>query len=126
MYRPDVHVKEIGQEWVGYDSLVVDTDVIASKRQNGRMVLALRENPFYAEAGGQVSDRGYVEGDGWRMEVEDVARVDDRVFVVGPIEGEFKAGSVHRVGRARGAGGFAGGARPVTLRLHPQRTAERG
>jgi alanyl-tRNA synthetase len=95
---PEVHVEEIGQEidqeWVGYDELVVDTDVLASKWQNGRIVLALRKNPFYAEAGGQVSDRGYVEGDGWRMEVEDVARVDDRVYVVGPIEGEFKAGPV--------------------------------
>jgi len=87
-------VSEVGQEWVGYDELVVDTEVVASKRHNGRVVLALEKNPFYAGAGGQVSDRGFVEGDGWRMDVEDVARVDDRVFVLGPIEGEFKPGPV--------------------------------
>jgi alanyl-tRNA synthetase len=92
---PDVHVKEIGQEWVGYDSLVVDTDVIASKRQNGRMVLALRENPFYAEAGGQVSDRGYVEGDGWRMEVEDVAQLKVSLRRAPSVHSSMRLGATH-------------------------------
>ncbi len=86
-----------GQEWVGYDQLSVDTEVLAAVRENGRIALELRSNPFYAEAGGQVSDRGYVEGDGWRMEVEDVVRFEDRVVIAGTIEGEFKPGSVRAV-----------------------------
>jgi alanyl-tRNA synthetase len=85
------------QEWVGYEQLLVDTDVLAMHRENGRVALELRRNPFYAEAGGQVSDGGYVEGDGWRMEVEDVARFDHGVVIAGPIEGEFKAGPVRAV-----------------------------
>ncbi len=85
------------QEWVGYDRLAVDTDVLAAARQNGRIALELRENPFYAEAGGQVSDRGFVEGDGWRMEVESVVRLDDRVVIAGPVEGEFRPGTVRAV-----------------------------
>ena len=85
------------QEWVGYDSTVVDTDVLAAALQDGRAVLALKRNPFYAEAGGQVSDRGFVEGDGWRMSVDDVARIDDRVVVIGTLEGEFVPGSVRAV-----------------------------
>ncbi|UCC82099.1 MAG: alanine--tRNA ligase [Gemmatimonadota bacterium] len=85
------------QEWVGYDKLVVNTEVLAAGRENGRYFLKLRSNPFYAEAGGQVSDRGYVEGDGWRLEVKDVLHHEDDVVVVGPIEGEFKPGDVRAV-----------------------------
>ena len=85
------------QEWVGYEQLNVDTDVLAAVRENGRIALELRWNPFYAEAGGQVSDRGFVEGDGWRMEVEGIAKLEDRVIIAGPIEGEFKPGPVRAV-----------------------------
>jgi alanyl-tRNA synthetase len=85
------------QEWVGYDELVVDTEVLAAVRQNGQVALELRGNPFYAEAGGQVSDRGFVEGDGWRMEVEEVARFEHGIVIAGPIEGEFKPGAVRAV-----------------------------
>ena len=88
---------DAGQDWVGYDRLQVDTEVLAAARQDGRLFVQLRENPFYAEAGGQVSDRGYVEGDGWRLEVEDVLRVEDRVVVEGPVEGEFRPGLVRAV-----------------------------
>jgi alanyl-tRNA synthetase len=87
---------DAGQEWVGYEQLNVDTDVLAAVRQNGRVALELRMNPFYAEAGGQVSDGGYVEGDGWRMEVEDVARFEHGVVIAGPIEGEFRPGTVRQ------------------------------
>jgi alanyl-tRNA synthetase len=85
------------QEWIGYEQLKIDTDVLAVVRRNGNIALELHRNPFYAEAGGQVSDRGYVEGDGWRMEVEDVVRLEDRVVIAGPIEGEFKPGSVRAI-----------------------------
>ncbi len=85
------------QEWVGYEQLAVDTEVLAAVRENGRIALALHQNPFYAEAGGQISDRGFVEGDGWRMEVESVVRYEDRVVIAGPIEGMFKAGLVRAV-----------------------------
>ncbi len=85
------------QEWVGYEQLNVNTDVLAAVRENGRIALELRWNPFYAEAGGQVSDRGFVEGDGWRMEVEGVAKLEDRTIIAGSIEGEFKPGPVRAV-----------------------------
>jgi alanyl-tRNA synthetase len=61
------------------------------RRENGRAALQLRRNPFYAEAGGQVSDRGEVRGDGWRMVVDDVRRVGGRVAVIGDVEGDFPA-----------------------------------
>ncbi|HEX9108506.1 MAG TPA: alanine--tRNA ligase [Longimicrobiales bacterium] len=77
------------QEWVGYEETETRTDVIALRRENGRVALSLRRNPFYAEAGGQVSDRGQIEGDGWHMVVNDVRRVAGRVAVIGDVEGQF-------------------------------------
>ncbi len=92
------------QEFIGYQATEVETGVIAIRRENGRLALQLRQNPFYAAAGGQVSDRGVVEGDGWLLAVDDVRKVAGRVAVVGDVEGEFPAdiaGAATRAVRAR-------------------------
>jgi alanyl-tRNA synthetase len=81
------------QEFVGYHATKVQTDVIAFRRENGRLAIQLRRNPFYVEAGGQVSDPGVVEGNGWRLVVDDVRRVAGRVAVLGDVEGHFPAGN---------------------------------
>lgn|SRR5690625_2387799 len=80
---------EAEQEFVGYETTRVETGVLALRRENGRLALQLQQNPFYAAGGGQVSDRGVVEGDGWRLVVDDVRPVMGRIAVVGDIEGEF-------------------------------------
>jgi alanyl-tRNA synthetase len=80
------------QEFVGYQSTKVETEIIAYRRENGRLAVQLRSNPFYVESGGQVSDPGIVEGDGWRMVVDDVRRVAGRVAVLGDVEGKFPGG----------------------------------
>jgi alanyl-tRNA synthetase len=77
------------QQFVGYETTLVDTDIIAVRRENGRLALQLRQNPFYAESGGQINDSGIIEGDGWRMVVDDVKRVAGRVAVIGDVEGDF-------------------------------------
>ena len=83
------------QQFVGYEKTIVDTNVIAYRPENGHLAVQLAENPFYAEAGGQVSDSGLVEGDGWRMVVSDVRRIAGRIAVAGDVEGDFpKAGPV--------------------------------
>ncbi|HEX7089218.1 MAG TPA: alanine--tRNA ligase [Longimicrobiales bacterium] len=85
-------VSEPEQRFVGYERTALETDIVAYRREDGRLALQLRENPFYVEAGGQVSDRGVVEGAGWRMVVDDVRRVAGRVAVLGDVEGEFPGG----------------------------------
>jgi alanyl-tRNA synthetase len=75
------------QEWVGYETTDVETEVIAVRSEDGRVALQLRRNPFYAEAGGQVSDRGAVEGDGWKLRVEEARRLGARIVVLGELEG---------------------------------------
>jgi alanyl-tRNA synthetase len=79
------------QEFVGYTTLAAETDVIAIRRESGRVALQLRHNPFYVESGGQISDRGSVEGDGWCVEVDDVRKVGGRTAVLGNVDGDMPA-----------------------------------
>ncbi|HEX6069584.1 MAG TPA: alanine--tRNA ligase [Longimicrobiaceae bacterium] len=89
------------QEFRAYSATSVQTDVIAYREApgvgDGRTALRLRHNPFYAESGGQVSDQGHIEGDGWRMRVDEVRKIGGQVAVLGPIEGDFRPGPVHAV-----------------------------
>ncbi len=81
--------------FVGYHTTEVNTEVVARKiLGDGRAALVLRETPFYAESGGQISDAGEVAGAGWRLAVDEVRRVDGRIAVAGNLEGEFHFGPV--------------------------------
>jgi alanyl-tRNA synthetase len=99
---------EAEQEFVGYEQTEVETEVLALRREDGRLALQLRQNPFYAAAGGQVSDRGVVEGEGWILQVDEVRKVAGRVAVVGDAEGTFPEG-------------LGKGSTPVTIRARVER-----
>ncbi len=77
------------QRFTGYASLTEGTPVLAWRREGARLGLVLRDNPFYLESGGQVSDVGTVAGDGWTLTVEEVHTVGGRTAVVGPVRGEL-------------------------------------
>ena len=82
-----------GISFTGYDSLDVNTEVIAKRDlADGRVAVMLRETPFYAESGGQISDRGEIQGEGWRVEVDEVRKVDGRTAALGKVTGEVKLG----------------------------------
>jgi alanyl-tRNA synthetase len=87
---PAVHAPKAGkwrsvrrgkQKFVGYGTTEADTDILAFRQEGPRVDLLLRENPFYAESGGQVSDVGAVAGPGWSLPV-DAVRKDGRGTVV--------------------------------------------
>ena len=93
---PAVHVLKPGkwrtvkrgkQKFVGYSRTEADTDVLAFRQQGPRVEVVLRENPFYVESGGQVSDTGGLSGDGWTLAVDSV-RKDPKGTVVGGTFGE--------------------------------------
>jgi alanyl-tRNA synthetase len=66
-------------EFVGYETLERETEVVSAERMNGHVLVKLEESPFYAEGGGQVSDAGDVDG----APVGGVLRVgDDQVLVL--------------------------------------------
>ncbi|MGH7676062.1 MAG: alanine--tRNA ligase-related protein, partial [Gemmatimonadales bacterium] len=89
-----VEVKSKQQEWVGYDTTRAETDVIAFRQGDDQLELVLEVNPFYAEAGGQVSDTGVVRGQGWELVVEDVAKANGRNAVVGHFVDAFEPTAV--------------------------------
>ena len=71
------------QRFTGYDQLESATNVLAVRILEDGLALQIADNPFYLEGGGQVSDTGLVEGDGWSSQIRDVARVGDRVALLG-------------------------------------------
>ena len=101
---PAVHVAQPGrwrsvkrgkQRFVGYARTEADTDVLAFRQEGPRVELVLRENPFYVESGGQVSDTGAITGDGWSLAV-DAVRKDSKGTVVGGTFSEpFEPTSLH-------------------------------
>jgi alanyl-tRNA synthetase len=82
-------------QFVGYDTVEIETQVTALRRLgDGRIAVALRETPFYAESGGQISDVGEIVGEGWRVDVDDVKKISGFNAAVGKLTGEFKFGRV--------------------------------
>jgi alanyl-tRNA synthetase len=85
-------------KFVGYDSIEIETQVTALQRLGeNRVALLLHESPFYAESGGQISDQGEIVGDGWKVSVDDVKKVEGRPAAVGRLSGTFKFGRAKAV-----------------------------
>ncbi|MDQ8163580.1 MAG: alanine--tRNA ligase [Gemmatimonadota bacterium] len=84
--------------FVGYDVTEADTVVTAVRAlPDGRVAVLLRDTPFYAESGGQVSDHGTITGDGWSVTVSDVKKIDGRIAAIGTVVGDVTFGRAHAV-----------------------------
>ena len=80
-------------QFVGYDTVEIDTLVTAVRHlDDDRVAVLLRETPFYAESGGQVSDRGEILGEGWRVDVNEVRKIDGRTAAIGKSTGTIAFG----------------------------------
>ena len=60
------------QRFTGYTETETETDILAWRQEADQVALILHHNPFYVEAGGQVSDTGAVSGEGWTLDVDRV------------------------------------------------------
>ena len=77
------------QKFVGYETTDADTEVLAFRQEGPRVELVLKENPFYAEAGGQVSDVGNLSGEGWSLAVDSVSKDPKGTVVAGELAEPF-------------------------------------
>lgn len=73
------------EEFVGYDqdscethirALVKGDEAADSASQGEDVDVLLEQTPFYAEMGGQVGDTGFIEGDGFRLQVVDTTKAE--------------------------------------------------
>ena len=92
-----VHALE-PQRFVGYEQLEVTTRVFRWAVKDGRCHVVLAETPFYAEAGGQVGDRGTItvgDGDGaLALTVVDTQRDGDFTICRCPLPEGAAAGTL--------------------------------
>ena len=74
--------------FIGYDKLTSNSKIIEySKKDNGEVYLVLDQTPFYAESGGQVSDRGKIIGENINLDVLDVKNKNQ--VVIHSCRGDF-------------------------------------
>ncbi|MFZ9899201.1 MAG: alanine--tRNA ligase [Gemmatimonadaceae bacterium] len=82
--------------FVGYDHTEVETLVTAVRTlEGGQVAVMLRESPFYAESGGQVSDGGEIVGSDWTLPVAEVRKFDGRVAAIGTPSAKPRFETVH-------------------------------
>ena len=95
--KPTVSVQAAAEEvFVGYNELEIEAQVeqvvSTGEGEDDQVRLVLNQTPFYAEAGGQVGDRGRIEGKGFVVEVENVQKVHGVIVHKGLlVEGEAGA-----------------------------------
>ncbi len=79
--------------FVGYECTSVSTAVTGIKElDGGQVAVMLRESPFYAESGGQISDRGEIRGENWSVDVTEVKKIDGKVAAIGIPSGTVRFG----------------------------------
>ena len=79
--------------FVGYDEWSVTTTVTAADDVgDGQVVLKLACSPFYAQGGGQVSDRGTITGPNGSGEVVEIYRIGDDQVLKLRVAGTIAAG----------------------------------
>jgi alanyl-tRNA synthetase len=88
-------VKRGKQKFVGYSTTEADTDVLAFRQDGPRVELGLKENPFYAESGGQVSDIGEVTAPGLFLRIDTVRKDAKGTVVSGAVQERFEPGTLH-------------------------------
>lgn len=86
---------KVKSEFRGYSTLIEDAKVLEIYKDGGAIetlqagddaVIILDKTPFYAESGGQVGDRGIIEGVGVKFVVTDVQKSGDAILHIGKLE----------------------------------------
>ncbi|MFV9972944.1 MAG: alanine--tRNA ligase [Francisella endosymbiont of Hyalomma asiaticum] len=85
---------QIKSEFRGYSTLIEyakvlemyqDGQLVGSIAEEALAVVVLDKTPFYAESGGQLSDKGILEGVGFEFIVEDVQKSGEAILHIGKL-----------------------------------------
>lgn len=95
----------VKEKFQGYDNNEIDTRILYLNPpdKEGKVLLALNDSPFYAEAGGQIADTGKIIGEGFEIEILGVEynNAGDRVsigkFVKGKYSEDLKGAEVRSI-----------------------------
>lgn len=89
-------------QFIGYDTLIVESKLLAIVDNEGSLLdqvesetqiqLILDQSPFYAESGGQVSDKGFIDSDTFSFEVESVKNIEGVFVHFGKLQGKASLG----------------------------------
>jgi alanyl-tRNA synthetase len=75
-------------EFLGYDKLEAEVEIVKYRMVKAKgqefFEIVLDRTPFYAESGGQVGDRGYLESGDQRIMIEDTYKENDLVIHKSP------------------------------------------
>ncbi|MCF8241267.1 MAG: alanine--tRNA ligase [Melioribacteraceae bacterium] len=80
--------------FTGYDNLSSRSKVIGLKKENDAAYIILDKTPFYAEAGGQIDDHGYILINDSKLEISELLKIDNKIIhiVDGAADTEIKLG----------------------------------
>ncbi len=70
-------------EFVGYEHLMIDSEIREIKQLDGRILLTLSKTPFYAESGGQIGDVGEISGKNFKIEIIDTKKIGNKIVHIG-------------------------------------------
>jgi alanyl-tRNA synthetase len=81
--------KGADSRFIVYTDLEADAEIRRLARDGETVLFTLSDTPFYAESGGQVGDKGVVEGDGFKIRVINTRKAGSHIVHVGELEGEI-------------------------------------
>ncbi|MBO8131891.1 MAG: alanine--tRNA ligase [Candidatus Marinimicrobia bacterium] len=78
-------------EFIGYENIECEAQIVRYHFSGDTAYLVLDKTPFYPESGGQVGDKGVIEGKGFIIEVNDTKKANDSIIHIGKLkQGERK------------------------------------
>ncbi|MCB0283806.1 MAG: alanine--tRNA ligase [Calditrichaeota bacterium] len=75
--------------FVGYEEVAFNTQISRFWQNGNEVRIRLMKTPFYAESGGQVGDKGKIEGEGFVLDVIDTQKEGNAIIHICRYEGEF-------------------------------------
>ncbi len=91
-------LQEGAGKFVGYETTEVETDILRYNMHGKTIDLVLKDNPFYAESGGQVGDKGMITSNDFKLGVTNTYYFQQMaVCHCSLIEGAFSPQKVHAV-----------------------------